>query len=502
MTLSSQLSLELKAYNDPVYFCQNILNIEPYPIQKKILREFYLTDPPHRYTHMILTCGMRSGKTQLGAMATTYELFKLIMLGNPQQYYSLPPGQPIYILHVANSRQQAIDTIFAQTAGLLENADWFLQHGLEERSCEFSFPRYSLYLRAEHSNSASLAGRTAKAVVLDETARFKDNSGKFSGEAVYYTVSRAVKTFGKEGKVFSVSSPIFVDDFQMRLMRTGEKLDSFLTYQLPTWEMNPRFTFEDLKPEFELNPETAWRDYGAKPSAAVEAYFRNTPKIDEAFDPTLPQIIEHNRLTPEAQPKPKTFYYMAGDPAVRNDAFGIALVHYDGHQVVADFVHRFTQKKDVDNPEIDAAEVKAFILDVAKRYPLRAFLTDTWQFPETIQSLEHAGIFVKQHTVRKPEYDCLKELIYTGKLKIPENEKLNDELKGLELVRGTRVDHPREGSKDMADALANAVFELSEETNQKPEVWRPPSKGNVYEKVDTLPPIEPIDEREFRDYRI
>jgi len=471
-------------------------------MQRKILREFYMTNPPHKYSHLVLVCGMRSGKTQLGAMATTYELFKLIMLGDPQAYYKLPPGQPIYVLHVANSRQQALDTIFAQTAGLLDNADWFVDHGLQERANEFSFPKYSLYLRAEHSNSASLAGRTAKAVVLDETARFKDNSGKFSGEAVYYTVSRAVKTFGREGKVLSVSSPIFVDDFQMRLHKKGQKLADFLTYKLPTWEMNPRITFDILKPEFALNPETAWRDYGAKPSAAVEAYFRNGPMVDAAFDPKLPQLVENNRLIPSAQPQAKTYYYMAGDPAVRNDAFGLALVHFDGYNVVADFVHRFTQKEDVDNPEIDAEEVKNFVIDVSRRFPLRSFVVDTWQYPETIQALEREGVFVKQHTVKKPEYDCLKELIYTGKLKIPENEKLNDELKSLELVRGLRVDHPRDGSKDMADALANAVAEWSEESNQKPTVWRPPSKGRVYEKVDTLPPIVPIDDREFHDYTI
>jgi len=269
--LLSKLSSELKAYRDPVYFCESILHIDPYPMQKEILTKFYCT-PNRVYTHMILVCGMRSGKTQLGAMATTYELFKLIMLGNPQAYYNLPPGQPIYILHVANSRDQAKDTIFAQTAGLLENAEWFVEHGMIERTNEFQFPEYNLFLRAEHSNSASLAGRTAKMVVLDETARFKDNQGKFSGEMVYFTVSRAVKTFGQEGKVFSVSSPIYDDDFQMRLYRKGLKLKSFLCYQKPTWDMNPRFTFEALKHEFDLNPETAWRDYGAKPPSAVEAY--------------------------------------------------------------------------------------------------------------------------------------------------------------------------------------------------------------------------------------
>ena len=827
-SLLSKLNLELQAYNDPVFFCEHVLNVKPFPKQAEILHEFYSSKK--NYTNLVLVCGMRSGKTQLGAFATTYELYKLIMKGNPQAYYGLPPGQPIYILHVANSRDQAKDTIFAQTAGLLENSQWFLDHGLMERTNEFYFPQYNLFLRAEHSNSASLAGHTAKCVsedtlivqpdgvkqineinmklpiaangkwetpralikhrarelieivctkghvlkvtpdhkipilrqkiynrpdftkptesmivaaqdllpkdivfldkqpegcksnislemaellgwivsegslsniynnkykvsvaalrpdirervkylfkhtagkwnedkrsiqcnsinfrkqvenygclsvhsshkiipktifesknelvaaflrayhagdgyacghrigfttqshmvaqglvvlllrfnlkpsinfnkyagnmydvslhgldactyfeqigflfpshyttfilpiikkqsyirvkytkrinagavydiqvdpshifsannirvhncvVMDETARFKDNQGKFSGDAVYFTVSRAVKTFGDEGKVLSVSSPIFMDDFQMRLYKQGKRLKQFLCYHLPTWEMNPNITREMLEPERRLNPEAFWRDFGAKPSASIEVYFRSPEKIDICIDANLPTLIENNQLMPHALPKPNNFYFLAGDPAVKNDAFGLALVHLEGEVVVTDFAFRFEQEE----TEINAEEVKNFIIDVANRYPLRTFVVDTWQFPETIQAVSQAGIYVKQNIVKKREYDCLKERIYTGKIKIPGNEKLIDELKSLELIRGIRIDHPRTGSKDIADALANAVWECVGGNIQKPELWRP-AEGIYHKRIEPLPRIDPIDEREFHDYEI
>ena len=443
---------------------------------------------------MVLVCGMRSGKTQLGAMATSYELFKLIMLGDPQAHYDLPNGQPIFILHIANSREQAQDTIFAQTAGLLEQSGWFTDHGMEERHNEFVFPQYYLHLRCDHSNSASLAGRTAKAVVLDETARFKDNLGKYSGEAVYYTVSRAVKTFGEEGKVFSVSSPIYEDDFQMRLYNQGLTLPNFLCYQLPTWEMNPRITRKLLDSEFKLNPETAWRDYGARPPAAIEAFFRDRIAIAKAFDDAMPELLEQHSLVPSAMPKPGISYYMAGDPAVKNDAFGLAMVHLENGIIMTDFVTRFTQTEE--EPEISAIKIKQFIFSIMAKYPVRSFMIDTWQFPETIQALENAGIFVKQHVVRKAEYDCLKERIYTGKVKIPVNEKLKDELEQLELVHGIRIDHPRNGSKDMADALANAVFECVAEEDAPAEIWSGAS-GHAPSSEDVtyvLPQVLPIDD--------
>jgi hypothetical protein len=444
---------------------------------------------------------MRSGKTQLGAMATSYELFKLIMLGDPQKYYDLPKGQPIFILHVANSRDQAYDTIYAQTAGLLNSTDWFINHGMQQKNLEFTFPDYHIHLRCDHSNSASLAGRTAKAVVLDETARFKDNTGKFSGDAVYFTVSRAVKTFGDEGKVFSLSSPIYEDDFQMRLYRQGQKLPTFLTYQLPTWEMNPRIPRKLLDAEFKLNPETAWRDYGARPPAAIEAFFRDRLALARAFDDRLLSIIEDGHIVHDLIPDKGVNYYMAGDPAVKNDAFGLAMVHSDGRNIIVDFTTRFTQTED--EPEINAAKVKDFIFEITNRVSVRSFMIDTWQYPETIQALSNAGIYVKQHTVKKTEYDCLKEAIYTGKVKIPLNEKLKDELEQLEIVHGTRIDHPRNGSKDMADALANAVFECMEEENMRPEVIRPYGNMDTSDSTYILPPIYPLeDEVEFNEIPI
>lgn len=269
--------------------------------------------------------------------------------------------------------------------------------------------------------------------------------------------------------------------------------------------MNPRITQKSLKPEFLLNPETAWRDYGAIPSMAQEAYFGNQYAINEAFHSSLPQIIENDQLISGLMPKPDTYYYLAGDPAVKNDAFGICLLHQEGKTIIVDFVHRFIQQ-DITaggNREVDAFAVKEFVLNVANIFPLRSFMVDTWQFPETIQAMEHAGVYVKQHTVKKQEYDCLKEQIYTHNIKIPVSGKLNEELKQLELLHGTRVDHPKTGSKDMADSLANAVWELIQESGDKPEVWNAHSKkGAFYGKINTLPRLLPIDEAEFHEFDI
>jgi hypothetical protein len=285
----------------------------------------------------------------------------------------------------------------------------------------------------------------------------------------------------------------------MKLMRLGQEIPTFLTYHLPTWEMNPHITKASLAAEFKLNPETAWRDYGAKPPAASEAYFRDPISVRMAFKRDFFSVIipdDPPVLKPDALPQKGIRYFMAGDPAFKNDAFGIALVHLEGRQMVVDFTCRFKQTEE--EPEISAEKVKNFIIQVGRRYPLHTFVVDTWQFPETVQAIEQSGIYVVQNTVKKEQYDLLKEYIYTGNIKIPEDEIVKNELLQLELRLGTKVDHPRDGSKDVADALANAVWLCHQEVGTKPEVFRPPNR--YYEKVDRLPYIENVDESVFHEF--
>ena len=75
------------------------------------------------------------------------------------------------------------------------------------------------------------------------------------------------------------------------------------------------------------------------------------------------------------------------------------------------------------------------------------------------------------------------------------------ELPQSRLVCGMKIDHPRNGTKDMADALANAVWELCEEMGLRPEAYRAPV-SSFYKGIESLPQIESIDEVEFHELDI
>jgi len=457
MSLTSDFRKELKATLDPLYFVDYILKFKLFPKQAEILEEFYKGP----YNELVAICGMRSGKTRLAAVISLYETFKLIQLGNPAEHYNLAPGQAIFIINTATSKEQASDTVFAADKELVHHSPYFkslIETGeCKERYNELIFPDPNVIIRSAHANSSSLVGHTAKLVLFDELARFKDTKGNASGWNVYHSLSRSVKTFGNEGLIVSISSPVTVDDVIMTLYEMSKHSEYMLGYQLPTWLVNPNITRESLEPEFQKNPDMAQRDYGAEPSLVIENYYKDPQSIDKCIDPLRPDPILPDGSMAEwfRQTSPEQRYFLAGDPAVKNDAFGLALVHFSDHKCIVDLVHRFAPSG---RREIDAFQVAQFIIDIAERFPgIVSFTTDVWNYPETLQKIEKAGIRVVQNHTEKKEHDRLKELIYSDMISFYLSPILVKELKELELIRGTKVDHRKTGSKDVADALANAV---------------------------------------------
>lgn len=460
MSLTSDFRKELKATLDPLYFAAHILKFDLFPMQAQIIKEFYSGN----YNELICVIGMRGGKTKTAAVISLYEAFKLIQLGDPAKHYGFAPGQAIFIVNVATSERQAADTIFAADKELLHHSPYFQDlaetGACKERYNEIIFPDPNVTIRSGHANSSSLVGLTSKLCLFDELGRFKDTKGNASGWNVYHSVTRSVKSFGEEGYIVSISSPVTVDDVIMTLYEMSKHSDKMLGYQLPTWEMNPMITRESLESEYEKNPDMAQRDYGAEPSLVIENYYKDPQSIDKCIDPLRPDPILPNGELADwfRQTNTEQRYYVAGDPAVKNDSFGLALIHFQEHKCIVDLVHQFKPQRTSNRREIDAMEVSTFIVDLAKKFPgIISFTTDVWNYPETLQRIEKAGVRVVQNHVEKKEHDRLKELIYGDMISFYLNSVLVKELKELELVRGTKVDHRKSGSKDVADALANAV---------------------------------------------
>ena len=90
---------------------------------------------------------------------------------------------------------------------------------------------------------------------------------------------------------------------------------------------------------------------------------------------------------------------------------------------------------------------------------------DSWGSHESIQILQREGYeaeLLSVDTTIQP-YATLKEAIYDGRLLSYYVPKLEEELLGLQYdAKGNKIDHRPNGSKDLTDALAGAVYHCSQ----------------------------------------
>ena len=150
---------------------------------------------------------------------------------------------------------------------------------------------------------------------------------------------------------------------------------------------------------------------------------------------------------------------MAIDPAVRNDAFGIAVGYKDyDDTIVVDGAWRFQR---MDRAYISPKEIKQWMEDVITRLNVAVLVFDTWMYPELIEWAEQdMGLIVEKHIVTKLDYDRWRELQQVGRLRICQYDVLKMEAESLLVINEHRVDHPIGGSKDVADCVANVIWYL------------------------------------------
>lgn len=138
------------------------------------------------------------------------------------------------------------------------------------------------------------------------------------------------------------------------------------------------------------------------------------------------------------------------------------MAHAEDRRVRVDYVQAVMAEEFPDD-EIDFAVIREFIMSLrGLGFNIVMVTYDAYQSADSIQRLRQAGFSVDTLSVdRNTEaYDLLKELIYTGCCALPNHPLLMQELCQLEFIKGKKVDHPPRGSKDVADAVAGAVFNV------------------------------------------
>lgn len=167
------------------------------------------------------------------------------------------------------------------------------------------------------------------------------------------------------------------------------------------------------------------------------------------------------------------------DLGLRHDATGIAMAHiYDVINtplgvkpvVCVDFMIRVVPDA---GEEVSIEFVRMIVLKFYELgYRIRWISLDSYQSIDTIQQFRRLGFEADTLSVNVEVYKLFKDLLYDGRLKFYYYEPFIVEVNQLEFDEvKNRVDHPREGSKDVVDAVAGCVYNLL-------------SKSSVYSVVE------------------
>lgn len=442
------MRIVLRADNDPVWFATEHLGVTLFPEQERILREFYAGN----YKKLYLAAGMRSGKSILAGIIGTIELQKILTLENPANHYKLAPGQKVHISCVAASEDQARDTLFSNIAYMVENSEYFQTWtDCKIRGLEIESKRKNVVLKTISSWATTAVGRSNICVLFDEISSFEATQSKRGAWEVYNKLSNSTDTFGNNGHIVAISSVQHPTDIMMTLYKRGLEDSNTLSILKPTWEMNPHFTEEALRYEKRYDMPAFYRDFACQPGGYGSIEFPEGVKLNEGIQNVLIQNVISRKVS----------RVMAIDPAVRNDSFGIACGFMSmGGKIIIDGVTKF--KREDGEQILDPTMVREFILGKISDLNIDTLITDTWMFPELIQqATDRAGIQVEQHTVRKVDYDRWRELQNDGLCDIVYDDHLKMEAEQLLIINPKRVDHPTNGSKDVADCVANVIWYIT-----------------------------------------
>lgn len=271
---------------------------------------------------------------------------------------------------------------------------------------------------------------------------------------------------------------------------------------------------EDFRNDFERDLEGAIRDIAGCATVAVSPFINRREKIDAAIDRSRPHPfssltydmskggtflwdrmvgdirersfgIEAVRKRPKVNSSAPRHIHI--DPSLRNDATGFCMAHIggwkdverrseDGHQYVerapvyvVDLILRVVPPI---GGEILLGDMRRMVYDLAAHGYMVTYVTlDSYQSADSIQQLNAQGYKAALLSVdMKPDpYLTLKMALYEERVFFYEYPPLLEELRTLEWDGEKRkVDHPVNGSKDVADALAGCLYSLSQEQSHMP----------------------------------
>jgi hypothetical protein len=468
----SDIQLEIVRHSTQIYKERTLISL----LGEEEGKEWY-----KKYTDNEVICmlGKGSGKDHCARISMAYTVYLIHCLRDPLIYYGKAHGVYIDLLNLAVNAQQAQRVFFEPLKNLLLRSPYFNKVGFEPRVSEIFFFSKPVRCFSGHSESEGWEGYEVMTIILDEIAAFKTDAelrgetrSKGSASAIYNMSKLSIMSrFPEVGKVILLSFPRYKGDFiQQRYYNSREKKEpKTWTIKAATWEVNPTIKREQLESEYIRNPVEARARFECEPPNMEDAYFRDPELVRKAFMYSEDPVDEEGNFKPWFNKTDGQVRFIHIDLALKRDRAALSMVHCTGLKEVktlmgvenlpiinVDLVYSWEASV---NQEINFASIRQMILDLCRKFDVAKVTFDRWQSIEMIQSLRAQSINADFHSVKKTDFDTLMTAIYDTRLRGYWNELLvEEELLKLRLFGNNKIDHPSSGSKDLADAVAGAVF--------------------------------------------
>jgi len=474
---------------------------------------------------VIAQWGKGSGKDYCSTISVARVVYMLLCLKDPAGYYGKSFGDAIDILNIAINADQAKNVFFKGFKRIIQNSPWFEgKYAPTALSIEFD---KGITCYSAHSQRESWEGYNVFMAILDEISGFaiENTTGHAQAKTaqdIYDMYHGSVSSrFPEFGKLILLSFPRFKNDFiQTRyaqviapggVNRIEKSMTLKVDYDLPdgtpgneieihwehdeithyrepgvyairraTWEVNPTWDIIKARRSFFKDPVDALSRFACMPPEAIDAFFKSREKVEAAFSRPNTAHDDQGRFQERFQPQPDKEYYVHVDLAYKHDHCAVAMAHVEGWEkikmgniysepapkVVVDAVRHWTPRSD---KNVDFDEVRNYIMSLRSRgFKVKLVTFDRWNSIDSIAMLQRAGMEADRLSVKKMHYDDLSLLVQEERIKGPEIALLIDEMLELRIMKGERVDHPRKGSKDLADAVTGAVYNAV--ANTQPDI--------------------------------
>lgn len=242
----------------------------------------------NRWTEFVAEWGKGSGKDFICALAALRQVYLLLCLRNPYDYYGLAKGTGIQLVNVAYTKEQAKGVFLNQVKGLLRGSLWFAKHSWAITRTEITFHEHNIVFISGAADGDSIEGNNLFFGLMDEASAFKDTNTikamnveegskvMHAADVIYNVLRSSTRSrFPTVGKVVIISYPRYKDDFTQMKRKENEASDSgYTSGPYATWEVNPRVTKEDFAIDYERNPEMAAAMYECNPPWSADGYVK------------------------------------------------------------------------------------------------------------------------------------------------------------------------------------------------------------------------------------